>query len=310
MYNCTYKPMCWWINFTFILSLRPRPPYQGSPPWKTLFPNWHKLYNLSSPPMLSHILGKEENQNFHCIKCSGRFPAPGSWPIYLRMEVDSATVRGPWVITCNIYKSRIWKRVKGCGRFTGNFLKGSAGSFQCWPLGFIFSGDFCQTQYYVTIKQSHSFTKRRRRKYATWTDWGWLLHGEFWLLAKEIWQPCATQFLWGLDFKKFTKDKKDERFTCLGGTSCHKIAWGPSWILIIWNNRPFMKEFHQTVRQLVSVHLAERTGRSRPPCTLWLDQNRQLCIHRMLQFHLFLCSIQTKSSAISSTKDEGMIFVL
>ena len=164
MYNCTYKPMCWWINFTFILSLRPRPPYQGSPPWKTLFPNWHKLYNLSSPPMLSHILGKEENQNFHCIKSSGRFPAPGSWPIYLRMEVDSATVRGPWVITCNIYKSRIWKRVKGCGRFTGNFLKGSAGSFQCWPLGFIFSGDFCQTQYYVTIKQSHSFTKKKKKK--------------------------------------------------------------------------------------------------------------------------------------------------
>ena len=152
------------INFTFILSLRPRPPYQGSPPWKTLFPNWHKLYDLSSPPMLSHILGQEENQNFHCIKSSERSPAPGSWPIYLRMEVDSATVRGPWVITCNIYKSRIWKRVKGCGRFTGNFLKGSAGSFQCWPLGFIFSGDFCQTQYYVPIKQSHSFTKKEEEE--------------------------------------------------------------------------------------------------------------------------------------------------
>ena len=26
-------------------------------------------------------------------------PTPGNWPIYLRIEVDSATVRGPWVIT-------------------------------------------------------------------------------------------------------------------------------------------------------------------------------------------------------------------
>ena len=29
-------------------------------------------------------------------------PTPGNWPIYLRIEVDSATVRLPWVITFNI----------------------------------------------------------------------------------------------------------------------------------------------------------------------------------------------------------------
>ena len=110
--------------------------------------------------------------------------------------------------------------------------------------------------------------------------------GNFGCLQKKYGSPVQHNshevWTWIIEL---TKDKKDERFTCLGGTSCHKIAWGPSWILIIWNNRPFIKEFHETVRQLVSVHLAERTGRSRPPCTLWLDQNRQLCIHRMLQFH-------------------------
>ena len=89
MYNCTYKPMCWWINFTFILSLRPRPPYQGSPPWKTLFPNWHKLYDLSSPPMLSHLLGQEENKKILALNlqrdlrhlAAGRYISGWRWTL-------------------------------------------------------------------------------------------------------------------------------------------------------------------------------------------------------------------------------------
>ena len=55
-------------------------------------------------------------------------PTPGNWPIYLRIEVDSATVRVPWVITFNIRTKE--RRLKSSFT-TGNFLNGRAGSFQC-----------------------------------------------------------------------------------------------------------------------------------------------------------------------------------
>ena len=55
-------------------------------------------------------------------------PTPGNWPIYLRIEVDSATVRLPWVITYNI---RTKERSFKSSFTTGNFLNGRAGSFQC-----------------------------------------------------------------------------------------------------------------------------------------------------------------------------------
>ena len=125
------------ICFTFILSLRPRPPYQGSPPVASIYSRFvfniamgYKIRHVNSSltipfpypvvlhhsssnqttflcltigvfptiPMLSQIFARKTNQTFQCIQYHGN-PPPGSWPIYLRIEVDSATVREPWVIT-------------------------------------------------------------------------------------------------------------------------------------------------------------------------------------------------------------------
>ena len=104
--NSSYRlyilgPLCLWQCFTFILSLRPRPPYQGSPPVSSFFRvdsqhgNFPRLVICIFP---TSAVGQILGQNIPQIQISRRIP-PGSWPIYRRMEVDSATVRGPWVIT-------------------------------------------------------------------------------------------------------------------------------------------------------------------------------------------------------------------
>ena len=52
--------------------------------------------------MRSQIFVQKTNKTFPWFQFHENPPSPGSWPIYLRIEVDSATVRGPWVITCNM----------------------------------------------------------------------------------------------------------------------------------------------------------------------------------------------------------------